>query len=206
MNRLYVGREPDDADRRQRGSSAAGAGERGASRSRRRWLRQILKRRERRQRQRQAAPAWIAKWIAECAKDLMANAGKSLVVAGHRQPLAVHLLAHAINAALGQRRQDGRVSSKRRTSHEGSIAELGAGAERRPGRDARDPGRQPGLQRAGGFELGDDAAQGEDGRAAGLLRRRNRSRTATGISRWRIISNRGATRAPATARWCRFSR
>jgi MoCo/4Fe-4S cofactor protein with predicted Tat translocation signal len=40
------------------------------------------------------------KWVAECAKDLLQNRGKSLVVAGHRQPLAVHLLAHAINAAL----------------------------------------------------------------------------------------------------------
>ena len=40
-------------------------------------------------------------WIAECAKDLRANAGAALVVAGYRQPLAVHLLAHAINAALG---------------------------------------------------------------------------------------------------------
>jgi len=40
------------------------------------------------------------KWIAECAKDLLQNRGKSLVVAGHRQPLAVHLLAHAINSAL----------------------------------------------------------------------------------------------------------
>ncbi|HEX5220458.1 MAG TPA: TAT-variant-translocated molybdopterin oxidoreductase, partial [Verrucomicrobiae bacterium] len=42
-----------------------------------------------------------AKWIAECAKDLKANGGKALVVAGYTQPLAVHLLAHAINAALG---------------------------------------------------------------------------------------------------------
>src|SRR5258706_1742517 len=41
------------------------------------------------------------KWIAACAEDLKANRGQSLVVAGYRQPLAVHLLAHAMNAALG---------------------------------------------------------------------------------------------------------
>ncbi len=41
------------------------------------------------------------KWIVECAKDLIKNRGKSLVLAGHRQPLIVHLLANAINAALG---------------------------------------------------------------------------------------------------------
>lgn len=49
-----------------------------------------------------AKPAGVEeKWIAECATDLKANGSKSLVVAGHRQPLAVHLLAHAINSALG---------------------------------------------------------------------------------------------------------
>jgi len=41
------------------------------------------------------------KWIVECAKDLLANRGQSLVLAGHRQPLAVHLMVNAINAALG---------------------------------------------------------------------------------------------------------
>ena len=41
------------------------------------------------------------KWIVECAKDLMAHRGESLVLAGHRQPLAIHLLANAINAELG---------------------------------------------------------------------------------------------------------
>jgi molybdopterin-containing oxidoreductase family iron-sulfur binding subunit len=41
------------------------------------------------------------KWVAECAKDLQANRGASLVVAGHRQPLEVHSLACGINAALG---------------------------------------------------------------------------------------------------------
>jgi MoCo/4Fe-4S cofactor protein with predicted Tat translocation signal len=40
------------------------------------------------------------KWIAECAKDLVANKGKCLVLAGHRQPLAVHLMANAINSIL----------------------------------------------------------------------------------------------------------
>jgi molybdopterin-containing oxidoreductase family iron-sulfur binding subunit len=41
------------------------------------------------------------KWISECAKDLVANHGNALVVAGQRQPLEVHLLAYAINSALG---------------------------------------------------------------------------------------------------------
>ena len=42
-----------------------------------------------------------AKWITECAKDLAAHKGRSLVVAGAGQPLGVHALAYAINVALG---------------------------------------------------------------------------------------------------------
>src|SRR5260221_2146627 len=44
-----------------------------------------------------------AAWISKCAEDLQspANKGASVVLAGHRQPLAVHLLAQAINVALG---------------------------------------------------------------------------------------------------------
>jgi molybdopterin-containing oxidoreductase family iron-sulfur binding subunit len=41
------------------------------------------------------------KWISECAKDLLANRGNALVIAGQRQPLEVHLLALAINSVLG---------------------------------------------------------------------------------------------------------
>jgi molybdopterin-containing oxidoreductase family iron-sulfur binding subunit len=48
-----------------------------------------------------APQAVNAKWITECAKDLQENKGRSLVVAGYRQPAAVHLLAHALNSALG---------------------------------------------------------------------------------------------------------
>ena len=40
-------------------------------------------------------------WIKKCAEDLVKNGRKSVVLAGHRQPLAVHLLAAAINSALG---------------------------------------------------------------------------------------------------------
>ncbi len=41
------------------------------------------------------------KWISGLAKDLVANRGNILVVAGQRQPVEVHLLAQAINSALG---------------------------------------------------------------------------------------------------------
>jgi MoCo/4Fe-4S cofactor protein with predicted Tat translocation signal len=41
------------------------------------------------------------KWISECAKDLRDHAGRCIVLAGQRQPPAVHALAHAMNAALG---------------------------------------------------------------------------------------------------------
>ncbi|MEO7415196.1 MAG: TAT-variant-translocated molybdopterin oxidoreductase [Opitutaceae bacterium] len=40
------------------------------------------------------------KWIAECAADLLAHRGESLVVAGAHQPAAVHAIAHAINGFL----------------------------------------------------------------------------------------------------------
>jgi molybdopterin-containing oxidoreductase family iron-sulfur binding subunit len=48
-----------------------------------------------------AAASAHEKWIVPCAKDLLANKGKSLVMAGHGQPLAVHLMVNAINSALG---------------------------------------------------------------------------------------------------------
>lgn len=41
------------------------------------------------------------KWLAAVAEDLRSAAGKALVVAGRRQPAAVHALVYAINKALG---------------------------------------------------------------------------------------------------------
>ena len=40
-------------------------------------------------------------WVAALVEDLKENAGKSAVLAGSRQSLSVHLIAHAINVALG---------------------------------------------------------------------------------------------------------
>lgn len=42
-----------------------------------------------------------AKWAQECAQDLIEHRGESVVVAGYTQPLAVHLIAVAINESLG---------------------------------------------------------------------------------------------------------
>lgn len=52
-----------------------------------------------------AVPALTAKfnaeWIKYCAEDLVASRGRSLVLAGGRQPAAVQAIVAAINAALG---------------------------------------------------------------------------------------------------------
>jgi molybdopterin-containing oxidoreductase family iron-sulfur binding subunit len=40
-------------------------------------------------------------WVDGCASDLKANAGASVVLAGHRQPLAAHAIANLLNSALG---------------------------------------------------------------------------------------------------------
>jgi MoCo/4Fe-4S cofactor protein with predicted Tat translocation signal len=62
-------------------------------------------------------------WIVACAKDLKANAGKSLVLAGYRLPLAAHLLVVAINEALGA---PGHTVEYHQTAaaKEGTLAEL----------------------------------------------------------------------------------
>jgi molybdopterin-containing oxidoreductase family iron-sulfur binding subunit len=64
-----------------------------------------------------------AKWVSECAKDLKSSRGAALVVAGHGQPLAVHLIAHAINTALGNVGKTVQLLPSIVTQ-EGGIAEL----------------------------------------------------------------------------------
>jgi molybdopterin-containing oxidoreductase family iron-sulfur binding subunit len=47
------------------------------------------------------AGSFDQKWLSAVAKDLISAKGKSLVVAGSRQPAQVHALVYAINSALG---------------------------------------------------------------------------------------------------------
>ncbi|WP_020471293.1 TAT-variant-translocated molybdopterin oxidoreductase [Zavarzinella formosa] len=48
-----------------------------------------------------ALPDLAKKWLAPLVKDLQANKGKSIVIAGDHQPAAVHAIVHNINEALG---------------------------------------------------------------------------------------------------------
>jgi MoCo/4Fe-4S cofactor protein with predicted Tat translocation signal len=48
-----------------------------------------------------SVPGVNARWIDAVAKDLLANRGKSLIVAGERQPAAVHAAVCALNTHLG---------------------------------------------------------------------------------------------------------
>lgn len=64
-------------------------------------------------------------WITECAKDLAdeKNRGKVAVLTGYRQPLAVHLIAHAINAATGSLGQTVELR-ERAATEDASLAQL----------------------------------------------------------------------------------
>jgi molybdopterin-containing oxidoreductase family iron-sulfur binding subunit len=71
-----------------------------------------------------AKPAGVdPKWISECVADLAQNRGQSLIVAGYRQPLAVHVLAYAMNAALGNLGKTV-IFHDAQQEKEGTIAEL----------------------------------------------------------------------------------
>jgi len=50
---------------------------------------------------RAVAPASAQKMMEAAARDLLANRGASIVVAGDEQPASVHAICHAINGALG---------------------------------------------------------------------------------------------------------
>ncbi len=91
-------------------------------------------------------------------KDLLRIAAPSLVVAGYRQPLAVHLLAHAINAALGNLGKTVVLQPKRRTRQSRGLGELAQALNGGQVETLVILGGNPGLHRAGGSGLGGGAS------------------------------------------------
>ena len=65
-----------------------------------------------------------APWAAECAKDLAAHRGSAVVVAGYTQPAAVHLIAAALNEALGAYGKTIELSLAETPADAGSITDL----------------------------------------------------------------------------------
>ena len=150
MNRLYAVESDADVDRRARRSPAAAASRAEIERSRARSPAAVGVGRRGVRRPDSRPPT---NWVAAVAKDLQAHRGASLVIAGDAQPPAVHALAHAMNAGARQRRR--RRSSTRRPVEAAPVDQLAVAAragrrhERRQGRPAGHPRRQPGLHRAG---------------------------------------------------------
>jgi len=74
-----------------------------------------------------------AAWADECAKDLLSAKGAAVVMAGYAQPLAVHVIAHAINSALGAHGTIVNAIPAQVPAADGGIAEcvaaLGSGLE-----------------------------------------------------------------------------
>ena len=128
-------------------------------------------------------PGLDAAWLHALAEDLLANRGTSVIVAGPRQPAAVHAAVVALNAALGNVRAT--VDVPRADGRAAAVAGRLRGARRRPARrqggDARRAGRQSRLRRAGRPRL---EGGGREGRGARPLRQpRRRDRGARVVAR-----------------------
>ena len=147
-----------------------------------------------------------AKWIAECAKDLLANRGESLVVAGHRQPLAVHLLAHAINAALGNFGKTVVFHDAPATPAKATIGELAKALNAGQVETLVMLGGNPAYNAPADLNWADTQAKPRRVVRLGYYEDESFAGMRSGISRWRIFSNPGAMPAPATARSFPFSR
>jgi molybdopterin-containing oxidoreductase family iron-sulfur binding subunit len=71
-----------------------------------------------------ASVAATSPWVEEVAADLKLHAGRSIIVAGRRQPPVVHALAHAMNAALGNLGKTVELRNIPASSGAGSLHEL----------------------------------------------------------------------------------
>ncbi|HEY2899654.1 MAG TPA: TAT-variant-translocated molybdopterin oxidoreductase [Polyangia bacterium] len=77
----------------------------------------------------QGAGTWDVKWLTAVARDLEKNRGRSLVIAGRRQPAAVHALVAALNVALGNLGKTVTYGAPVLVDAANGVAALGALAE-----------------------------------------------------------------------------
>jgi molybdopterin-containing oxidoreductase family iron-sulfur binding subunit len=150
-----------------------------------------------------AVPDAAARWIAPLVKDLQANRGKSVVIAGDGQPAAVHALAHAMNDALGN---VGATVTYTQTAEARPMNQL-AGLQELVGEMNAGQVRvllifsgNPVYSAPVDLNFGAALAEGPVPRARRPLRGRDRSARASGTSPKRISSKCGATCGPTTAR------
>jgi hypothetical protein len=143
-------------------------------------------------------------WIAECAADLLAHAGASLVLAGAHQPAQVHAVVYAINAFLGNS-ADGRL----RLQHEAAAAAASPrsptaikGARSRP--SSSSAATPPTTRRPTSISATLQKSVAEVIRFGYYADETSALRGP--MSRRRIISSPGAMPARSTARSCRSSR
>ena len=136
------------------------------------------------------------------AAELAHHRGHGLVLAGPRQPPAVHALVQLINVALDNAGTDralhGRHGSGPPPPRRGDPP-AGDGDQGRAGGHAGDPRRQPGLRRARRPGLRGTARVGGDVDPPGRLRQRNFPAPADGTCLAPTTWRRGATHAPTTA-------
>ena len=67
-----------------------------------------------------------AKWAEECAKDLVSHKGEAVVLAGYAQPLAVQLIALALNEAVGALGKTVELHKAEQPADSGTILDLAA--------------------------------------------------------------------------------
>ena len=134
--------------------------------------------------------------------------GRCLILAGERQPAAVHLLAHALNQQLGNVGQTVFFTDPiehlpvDRLPRSASWSGHRAGTRRVAGR----PRRQSGLHRAGRFRFRQALRASPAAGARWDFTRTRRLVTATGTCPKRTTSKRGETRVPTMGRPRSFSR
>ncbi len=171
-----------DRDRHDGGSPLALApvGDRGA------WRSTSPARSERRA-ARPPSRTHTREWLAAVAADLRAHPG-AIAGRGRRRAAhpALHALAHAMNAALGNSGTTvlySRAGRSRARRPDGLAPNPGRRHERRQGRPAGDARRQPGLRRARRSRVRGRSPEGGPARPPRPLRRRDGASTASGTCR-----------------------